>query len=112
GLLAEKYPDDRERGNCMALALGGIALGVLIGPPFGGMMFQFIGESSPFITLAFLALLDGCLQLLVLQPEVVKEKEEGPSILTLIKDPYVALEAGAICFANAGIAMLEPSLPL
>lgn len=52
------------------------------------------------------------LQLLVLQPEVVREQEQGPSLLTLIRDPYIAIAAGAITFANAGIAMLEPSLPL
>ncbi|GIY84229.1 synaptic vesicular amine transporter [Caerostris extrusa] len=34
GMLAAFYPDDRERGNAMALALGGLALGVMIGPPF------------------------------------------------------------------------------
>lgn len=44
----------------MAIALGGLALGVLIGPPFGGVMYEFIGKSSPFIILALLALLDGC----------------------------------------------------
>ena len=44
----------------MAIALGGLALGVLIGPPFGGIMYEFIGKSSPFVVLALLALLDGC----------------------------------------------------
>ncbi|KAK2141985.1 hypothetical protein LSH36_1008g01029 [Paralvinella palmiformis] len=29
GMLADRYPDDRERGNAMAVALGGLALGVL-----------------------------------------------------------------------------------
>lgn len=28
-MLADRYPDDRERGNAMAIALGGLALGVL-----------------------------------------------------------------------------------
>jgi len=28
-MLADRYPDDRERGNAMAVALGGLALGVL-----------------------------------------------------------------------------------
>lgn len=59
GMLADRYPDDRERGNAMAVALGGLALGVLIGPPFGGVMYEFVGKSSPFIVLALLALLDG-----------------------------------------------------
>ena len=44
----------------MAIALGGLALGVLIGPPFGGIMYEFVGKSSPFVILALLALLDGC----------------------------------------------------
>lgn len=30
-MLAERYPDDKERGNAMGIALGGLALGVLIG---------------------------------------------------------------------------------
>lgn len=60
GMLADRYPDDKERGNAMGLALGGLALGVLIGPPFGGFMYEFVGKSAPFLVLAFLALLDGC----------------------------------------------------
>lgn len=59
GMLAERYQNDRERGNAMAIALGGLALGVLIGPPFGGVLYEFVGKGSPFIVLAFLALLDG-----------------------------------------------------
>ncbi len=59
-MLAQRYPDDRERGNAMGIALGGLALGVLIGPPFGGFMYQFVGKSAPFLILAMLALLDGC----------------------------------------------------
>ena len=58
-MLAERYPDDRERGNAMAIALGGLALGVLIGPPFGGILYEFIGKSAPFVILAILAILDG-----------------------------------------------------
>jgi DHA1 family solute carrier family 18 vesicular amine transporter 1/2 len=59
GMLADRYPNDEERGNAMGIALGGLALGVLIGPPFGGFMYQFVGKSAPFIVLAFLALFDG-----------------------------------------------------
>merc|ERR1711981_1373392 len=112
GMLAERFPDDQERGNAMGIALGGLALGVLIGPPFGGFMYQFVGKSAPFIVLAFLALLDGCLQLLVLQPCVTKSDEEAPSLKALVSDPYILIAAGAITFANMGIAMLEPSLPI
>merc|ERR1712079_147021 len=112
GMLAERFPDDKERGNAMGIALGGLALGVLIGPPFGGFMYQFVGKTAPFLILAFLALLDGCLQMLIIQPEVIKTEEAAPSLKALICDPYILVCAGAITFANMGIAMLEPSLPI
>ena len=111
-MIAERFPDDAERGNAMAVALGGLALGVVIGPPFGGFMYEFFGKPSPFIVLAGLALMDGLLQLLVLQPRVSKSQEEGASLLTLINDPYILVAAGAITFANTGIGILEPALPL
>uniref|UniRef100_A0A663MIK2 Solute carrier family 18 member A1 n=1 Tax=Athene cunicularia TaxID=194338 RepID=A0A663MIK2_ATHCN len=84
GMLASVYTDDFERGNAMGIALGGLALGVLIGAPFGSVMDEFVGKSSPFLVLAFLALLDG-----------------GEKI-----------SQGALCFSNMGVAMLEPTLPI
>ncbi|XP_071447865.1 synaptic vesicular amine transporter [Hetaerina americana] len=112
GMLAERYPDDKERGNAMGFALGGLALGVLIGPPFGGFMYEFVGKSAPFLVLSALALGDGLLQLLMLQPGVVKQEADPPSLKALIMDPYICVAAGAITFANMGIAVLEPSLPI
>ncbi|XP_033343994.1 synaptic vesicular amine transporter isoform X1 [Bombus vosnesenskii] len=112
GMLAERYQDDKERGNAMGIALGGLALGVLIGPPFGGAMYEYVGKSAPFLVLSALALGDGILQLLVLQPSVVYTEAEPPSLKSLVTDPYIGLAAGAITFANMGIAMLEPSLPI
>lgn len=32
----------------------------LVGPPFGGVMYEFVGKEAPFLILAGLALLDGC----------------------------------------------------
>ncbi|KAH6947971.1 hypothetical protein HPB50_022287 [Hyalomma asiaticum] len=112
GMLAEKYPDDRERGNAMAIAMGGLALGVMIGPPFGGVMYEFVSKSAPFLVLAAIALLDGLLQLVVLRPRMRRDIEQGASLKALAQDPYILAAAGAITFANLGIAVLEPSLPL
>ncbi|GJQ77093.1 hypothetical protein Trydic_g23664 [Trypoxylus dichotomus] len=112
GMLAERYPDDKERGNAMGIALGGLALGVLIGPPFGGFMYEFVGKSAPFLILSALALGDGLLQLFMLQPAVVRQESDPPSLKALVTDPYIIIAAGAITFANMGIAMLEPSLPI
>uniref|UniRef100_U5EXT5 Putative vesicular amine transporter n=1 Tax=Corethrella appendiculata TaxID=1370023 RepID=U5EXT5_9DIPT len=112
GMLAERYTDDKERGNAMGFALGGLALGVLIGPPFGGIMYEFVGKSAPFLVLSALALGDGLLQLVMLQPSVVIQESDPPTLKALATDPYIIIAAGAITFANMGIAMLEPSLPI
>uniref|UniRef100_A0A8D0L669 Solute carrier family 18 member A1 n=1 Tax=Sphenodon punctatus TaxID=8508 RepID=A0A8D0L669_SPHPU len=99
GMLASVYTDDYERGNAMGVALGGLALGVLVGAPFGSVMYEFVGKSAPFLILAFLALLDG-------------GDTKGTPVFTLLRDPYILIAAGALCFANMGVAMLEPTLPI
>lgn len=38
---------------------------LLVGAPFGSVMYEFVGKSSPFLILAFLALLDGGRSMLV-----------------------------------------------
>ncbi|NXE20778.1 VMAT1 protein, partial [Ardeotis kori] len=113
GMLASVYTDDFERGNAMGIALGGLALGLLIGAPFGSVMYEFVGKSSPFLVLAFLALLDGALQLCILQPSKISpESAKGTPVVTLLRDPYILVAAGALCFSNMGVAMLEPTLPI
>uniref|UniRef100_A0AC34GQ82 Major facilitator superfamily (MFS) profile domain-containing protein n=1 Tax=Panagrolaimus sp. ES5 TaxID=591445 RepID=A0AC34GQ82_9BILA len=112
GMLAQAYPDDAERGSAMGIALGGLALGVLIGPPYGGVLYGWAGKELPFILLALLALGDGTLQFFALQPKIDRGEPEGSGIKTLISDPYIIVAAGSITIGNLGIAMLEPSLPL
>uniref|UniRef100_A0A2R9BWU2 Solute carrier family 18 member A1 n=1 Tax=Pan paniscus TaxID=9597 RepID=A0A2R9BWU2_PANPA len=103
GMLASVYTDDHERGRAMGTALGGLALGLLVGAPFGSVMYEFVGKSAPFLILAFLALLDGGKS-----PSDAK----GTPLFMLLKDPYILVAAGSICFANMGVAILEPTLPI
>nr|XP_055156251.1 chromaffin granule amine transporter isoform X2 [Nyctereutes procyonoides] len=106
GMLASVYTDDYERGRAMGIALGGLALGVLVGAPFGSVMYVFVGRSSPFLILAFLALLDGALQLCILQPSKVSpENARGTPLLTLLKDPYILVAAG-LAFLPASVSYL------
>ncbi|XP_077311571.1 synaptic vesicular amine transporter [Lithobates pipiens] len=113
GMLASIYTDDEERGNAMGIALGGLAMGVLLGPPFGSILYEFVGKTAPFLVLAVLVLFDGALQLFILQPSRVQpESQTGTSLFELLRDPYILIAAGSICFANMAIAMLEPALPI
>lgn len=53
------------------------------------------------------------LQLIMLQPSIqAPQTVEPPTLKSLVSDPYILVAAGAITFANMGIAMLEPSLPI
>lgn len=58
-MLAQWYPDDRERGTAMSIAFAGTGLGVIIGPVFGGFFYQYFGKTIPFVILAIFALVDG-----------------------------------------------------
>uniref|UniRef100_A0A8D2AWT4 Solute carrier family 18 member A1 n=1 Tax=Sciurus vulgaris TaxID=55149 RepID=A0A8D2AWT4_SCIVU len=106
GMLASVYTDDHERGRAMGIALGGLALGVLVGAPFGSVMYEFVGKSAPFLILAFLALLDGALQLCILKPSKVSpESAKGTPLLMLLKDPYILVAAG-LAFLPASVSYL------
>uniref|UniRef100_A0A8C4RKS3 Solute carrier family 18 member 2 n=1 Tax=Erpetoichthys calabaricus TaxID=27687 RepID=A0A8C4RKS3_ERPCA len=109
GMLASVYTDDEERGNAMGIALGGLAMGVLVGPPFGSIMYEFVGKSAPFLILAALVLVDGDFFLILF---LCLQSQKGTSLFILLRDPYILIAAGSICFANMAIAMLEPALPI
>ncbi|KAJ3610534.1 hypothetical protein NHX12_022626 [Muraenolepis orangiensis] len=90
GMLASVYTDDEERGHAIGIALGGLALGVLVGPRRLFSFWRFWRYSM----------------------EVEPESQKGTSLITLMKDPYILIAAGAICFGNMAIAMMEPTLPI
>lgn len=60
-----------------------MALGVLVGYPFGGILYAFSGKSAPFYILAILTLFILTLELLYLDLHFTKNKEVILS--TLIK---------------------------
>lgn len=127
-MLSHYYPDDKERGNVLAIAFGGFGLGVLIAPIFGAFFYEYYGKPVPFLIIAAFALIDGCkceiwkdytltgrknswllkMNILFLyhlltglrlfisdpKPDEKSRKPEGPSLLTLFKDPYIMLSAG------------------
>lgn len=110
--MAKIYTNPKERARALGVALGGVALGSLVGPPFGGLMFHYGGLLLPFGILAIITVFDGGLQLCLMPPKIEKEPLSSHSMGDLLKDPYVIITAGAIAFANLGLSMLEPALPL
>ena len=58
-LVAEQFPDDVVRSKVMGIVLGSMAVGVLVGYPFGSLLYDFVGKMAPFIVIAVAALLNG-----------------------------------------------------
>lgn len=44
----QKHMSDLKRSKIMGLVMGSIALGVLVGYPFGGILYYFVKKSTPF----------------------------------------------------------------
>ncbi|XP_067427006.1 synaptic vesicular amine transporter-like [Thunnus thynnus] len=113
GMLADVYKDDKERGRAMGISFTGLALGLVVGALFGSVMYQFLGKMAPFLVLAVIAVLGGGLHVLIFQPSGVQIKtEKGTSLLTLLRDPYILISAGAVCFTTQAIATIETSFPI
>merc|ERR1712232_433966 len=49
--------DDKARGMAMSFTINGVAAGVSVGPPIGGMLFDIGGMRLPFLVVAVLTLI-------------------------------------------------------
>lgn len=56
-ILAKQLSND-VRARVMPLAFGGIALGVLIGYPLGGIAYQLMGKSAPFLVISLFVIIN------------------------------------------------------
>jgi len=119
-MIADRFTEDNERSKALGIALAFISFGSLVAPPFGGFLYQYTDERVPFISLAFLALFDGFMLVLVMRPHriamqlsaVQDDKPKGTPIWKLLMDPYIAVCAGALIMANVSLAFLEPTIAI
>jgi len=119
-MIADRYPDDKERSAALGIALAFISFGSLVAPPFGGTLYEFAGKALPFIILALIALFDGNLMMFVMKPvrkqrKELKSKDKLPNatpIYKLIIDPYIAVCAGCLVMANVSLAFIEPTIAI
>jgi DHA1 family solute carrier family 18 vesicular amine transporter 1/2 len=109
-LVADLYPAT-GRGRAMGLALLGVTAGTLLGPPLGGLLYEWGGARLPFLAAALLAGLDGLARVLFLA-EPPPARSVGPSWRALLGDPAVRGAAGAVAIGAGAWALLEPTLPL
>ncbi|KAL7727278.1 hypothetical protein ACLKA6_016031 [Drosophila palustris] len=114
-LVAQHYPEEERRSKIMGIILGSIALGVLIGYPFGGILYDLVGKSAPFIILSTIIFLSLGLQLLTMdlsvQPEVMAVKMET-KWRPLLECKMILAIVVAIWLSTSTMAILEPCLPI
>ena len=117
-MIADRFTEENERQNALAMAIAFISFGSLVAPPFGGVLYQIAGKEVPFIILSLVCLLDAMLLKLVMQPSQERQNECGVEKLTgtpihqLLMDPHIACCAGALVVANVSLAFLEPTISL
>jgi DHA1 family solute carrier family 18 vesicular amine transporter 1/2 len=111
-LIAYRFPNHENRGNYLALAFTGFGLGVLIGPPFGSIVYEFCGKHTPFYILAGIGVFDGIFQMMTYNNDdsEIGTMKEGSSLLSLLADPYITLTAITMASANICIAFVEVNI--
>ncbi len=124
GMIARLYDDERERSKIMGYVLGGIATGVLIGYPFGGVLYDFAGKTAPFVIISVVCVLVLGAMIVSILPLAGEEAEDATeraeydggsakiSFTAFLKDPYILVVTGAVWFSTTAMAMLEPCLPI
>ena len=77
GMIARLYSDEEERSKVMGKVLGGIAVGVLIGYPFGGVLYDFVGKTPPFVIISVATAVVVIIQLIYIMPLQKVHNEEN-----------------------------------
>ena len=62
GMLAARFTDDDERGFAMSIEMTAAALGIIMGPSLGGILYQYLGWTTPLLIVSSFALLEMIMQ--------------------------------------------------
>ncbi|XP_061195949.1 synaptic vesicular amine transporter-like [Saccostrea echinata] len=113
-MLAELYQSDYERSKVMGVAMGGVALGVVVGYPFGGFLYSLCGQSSPFLILSLFIIIDFGLQGCIIKRSywMPVSSKAANSIVELLKDPLILITSGIIMLTTMAMSTLEPTIPI
>lgn len=117
-LVAQLYTEPDKRSKVMGTILGSMAVGVLIGYPFGGIAYDIVGKAAPFHIITVLCLVVLLVQLFCLdfsfrhQSSSVVADEGHSKWIPLLTDRLILVVIGAIWISTSAMSILEPCLPL
>jgi multidrug resistance protein len=109
-LLADVFqPQDRTRA--LGTVMTGMSLGPLIGPPLGGVLYEWGDYRLPFWLATGLCTLAG-LALLFFLYEAPRREQQVSHFGGLLRDPNNLRIAGVVMIGGTLLSLLEPTLPL
>jgi MFS family permease len=110
-LLAAAFPAER-RGRALGIAMAGMSLGTLVGPPIGGLLFDWGGPRMPF---GIFAGWTSCLLFLLVVTRLPTGPRAAAGASTRSGWPrlhgYVRT-AGVVVIGSMLLSGLEPTLPI
>ena len=110
--LAEVYPAE-SRGRAMGTAMAGMSLGTLLGPPLGGVLFEWGDYRLPFVVGTCLTMLLGMgFALLHSGGTPAERPAQPPPVGRLLRDRTLLATLGVVMLGSSLLSMLEPTLPL
>ncbi|XP_050356529.1 chromaffin granule amine transporter-like [Nymphalis io] len=121
--LAARVLPPESSHRALGALLGAVALGVLVGYPFGGAAYKLWSLAAPFQLIAIALLINLGLQYLLLQKEEhntstsEREGTDGPATGARVMWAEASRDAtgacaGAVLITTCVMAALEPCLPL
>ncbi|MBM7644119.1 multidrug resistance protein [Scopulibacillus daqui] len=109
-LIADLFPQ-KLRGTMMGIAVTGISIGLLLGAPIGGALFDAGGYMMPFLVIAGIAFSVLVIVLITLvEPSHYKEKTT--SAIKFLRHPMVLFIILVVLLSEAAVSLLEPVLPV
>ncbi|KAM9316680.1 MFS-type transporter SLC18B1 [Gastrophryne carolinensis] len=107
-ILAKSFPNNIATAmGCLEIFTG---LGLVLGPPIGGILYQTFGYEVPFISLGCVVLLMVPLNILIL-PKYDSLPSEG-SFLTLVTIPKIMVMCFTILSLSSCLGFLDPTISL
>jgi multidrug resistance protein len=110
-LITDVYPAE-QRGKALGAALSATAVGGLVGPALGGVLYDLGGYRLPFLVVAGLAFADGAARALLIEELPRHEHRQRPALLGLARDPSVVVISITVVVTAAVFSLMEPVMPL
>jgi multidrug resistance protein len=108
-LIADLYGPE-ERGRMVGIVMSASNLGVIVGPSFGGWLYELGGIRLPFLVVAAAAALTTVAFLLIRIPD--RAAAGGVPMIRILQHRAIVMCGVVAAAGSATYAMLEPVLPL